>query len=467
MLKANSYYAPPGTSHGLHTIENYFSSIDDREIRERAYSFDRFCALANGENGNTGAGEDLGYLCRRILAGDDLISSECFGYRQLFGKSLMKPQVLNVTPHAVSKSLSIFLRRILIKSSQSIQFKEFNILQKYKIFERGKIQPLQKRFTNLSETLSNRFHSSRQSVSPEEMPHLVQPQQVSIPSLEIITKFISDICHSTQMEYECSVASLIYLKRFMEISHPHLQLNEYNWRSIVLASMLTANKMWDDFHVANVAYCSIFPGLTLERVNELERGFLNILEYKTWISPSCYAESHFTVQACIAEDEIKHMKEKYSSAATGTVTPGPGKQNLTKEGTGSEALKSSVSIGLSADHSHDPSSRKIAPEIPPSVPQPERVQKPVPNPSSSSSSLSSVKGADQHRDAPLPLAPIPSPSQPILVDPASSLGFAHQTCQFIERERKTLITNMASSREAMERSCFCLPFHFFSKSEVF
>jgi hypothetical protein len=447
MLKANSYYVPPQLENNL------FTSIDDREIRERASSFDRYRTNLD----DPGSGEDLGYLCRRILAGDEIPTSQCFGYRQLFGKSLVKPQVTNVTPHAVSKSLSIFIQRILIKSSQRI-LKDLNSLKKYKIFEREKLPSLlQKRF----ESLSNRFNSSRRSISPED---ITQQQQLEIPSLEIITEFIFDVCTSTQMEYECSVASLIYLQRFMEISYHHLQFNEYNWRSIVLSSLLIANKMWDDFHVANVAYCLIFPGLSLERVNQLEIGFLEVLEYKTWISPSCYAENHFAIQACIAEEEIKQMKLKYSSTtvATGTQKNSietksngltPSSRTLTKMTLHDSVLRSSVSIApmksLSTDQQQQqthqiPSTRNMLPSEPMQM----------------FDSMPSLlaEGVVQNQKDSSTASPSASSSQTIPQrDSAPSLGFVHETCQFIERERKTIVTKVTLSRKMIRRSFLCVP----------
>jgi hypothetical protein len=323
MLKANSYYGVQQSSQAMMNNGNW-KVYDDEGRRGRATSFDQFLTSIDMSNHNEGSGDDLGYLCRRILSGEDLRTECRFGYRQLFGKSLIKPTVTNITPYAVSKSLGNFVYKMIQKSCLEINSSclEFSSSSNklFKLFERKapvvtstKTSTLQQRISVIGESLSNRF-SLRQSahISPEEtVPAGKSPQSSPpIPAMETITQFIYEICYSTQMEYECSVVSLVYLTRFMGVSCHKIQFNEYNWRSIVLSCMLIANKMWDDFHVSNVSYCSIFPGLTLERVNQLEIGLLTVLDFNTWVSPSQYAENHFSIQACIAEEEIKELKQK-------------------------------------------------------------------------------------------------------------------------------------------------------------
>lgn len=318
MPKANSYYVPkglpqsstqPSPTNGNGNGNGNGKNDQNQGNRIRSTSFDQFITSTDlSTQHECHYGDDLGYLCRRILSGED-IRNESFGYRQLFGKSLVKPSVTNITPYEVSKSLGNFVLKMIQKSCQENNYEISS--NKFKLFERKpmvKTSSLQQKIATIGESLSTRF-SVRQSahISPEESSDKSPPPP--LPAIETLTQFIYEICYSTQMEYECSVVSLIYLTRFMEVSYHKTQLNEYNWRSVVLSCMLIANKMWDDFHVSNVSYCSIFPGLTLERVNQLEIGLLTVLDFNTWVSPSQYAEKHFSIQACIAEEQIKQLKE--------------------------------------------------------------------------------------------------------------------------------------------------------------
>ena len=312
MPQANSYYVPKGQPQSsTQPSPRHGNGKNDliQGNRIRSTSFDQFITSTDlSTQHDCHHGDDLGYLCRRILSGED-IRNESFGYRQLFGKSLMKPSVINITPYEVSKSLGNFVYKMIQKSCQENNYEISS--NKFKLFERKpmvKTSSLHQKITTIGESLSTRF-SIRQSahISPEESSDKAPPPP--LPAIETLTQFIYEICYSTQMEYECSVVSLIYLTRFMEVSYHKTQLNEYNWRSVVLSCMLIANKMWDDFHVSNVSYCSIFPGLTLERVNQLEIGLLAVLDFNTWVSPSQYAEKHFSIQACIAEDQIKQLRE--------------------------------------------------------------------------------------------------------------------------------------------------------------
>ena len=111
------------------------------------------------------------------------------------------------------------------------------------------------------------------------------------------------------MEYECAIISLIYLTRLVRLSHKSFRLNEDTWRGAVLACMLVANKVWDDFAMFNVDYCCIFHGLTLARVNELELQLLRLLMADLHVTASQFALTHFMVQDLVTKEEIRRVSE--------------------------------------------------------------------------------------------------------------------------------------------------------------
>ena len=112
------------------------------------------------------------------------------------------------------------------------------------------------------------------------------------------------------MEYECAVVSLYYLQRVLVYSNGSFFYTSSNWRAVVLAAMLLANKLWDDFHMSNYDYTYIFPGITLERINELEVALWLAMGHNLIVSRSNYSQTHFAVQEIIAKDDIaKHKRE--------------------------------------------------------------------------------------------------------------------------------------------------------------
>lgn len=427
MLKANSYYIPKG-------------KVDINDEKERAVSFNHHYSL--GPDTLSENGDDLGYLCRRIMSGEDM-TSECFGYRQLFGKSLTKPSITNVTPYVVSKSLAQFVRQMIIKSSKDIINSSPSKL--LKIFEREKKPRIPKRITQIGDSLSNRFSGRHSVIIPDEPPPL-------IPSLDIITQFIYDICYSTQMEYECSVVSLVYLTRFLEVAHHNLQFNEYNWRSVVLSCMLIANKMWDDFHVPNAAYCTIFPGLSLARVNQLEVGILTALDYNTWVSPSVYAEKHFSIQACIAEEEIKLLKHKQvveDQIQRSQLSPIPQSPSPeTKKTCPSICSDGNPSILLKADSQENKcivinsvESKNICQQTQSTNSQVSHLVNPT---------IFSQQTNPPERDV-----------SPSVNDDGNKSRNSHlEVCQFIDRERKLLISSKSHPVDLHSYFFWCVPFAF-------
>ena len=130
-------------------------------------------------------------------------------------------------------------------------------------------------------------------------------QSHSIPGVEEITDFVTKLCNDTQMEYECMVISLIYVRRLVKRSDGKLELITENWRGIVLACILLSNKVWDDFHMKNADYCHVFKGLTIERVNVLEALLLIAIDHCCNVSPSVYARTHFEIQAMITLSAIE------------------------------------------------------------------------------------------------------------------------------------------------------------------
>lgn len=110
------------------------------------------------------------------------------------------------------------------------------------------------------------------------------------------------------MEYECIIISLIYIRRLIEYSDGKLVLASGNWKGIVLSCSMLANKVWDDFHMRNVDYAEVFAGLTISRVNALEKCLLQCIGYRCNVAPSLYAQTHFEIQSMITQISISKSR---------------------------------------------------------------------------------------------------------------------------------------------------------------
>jgi hypothetical protein len=128
------------------------------------------------------------------------------------------------------------------------------------------------------------------------------------------------ICVDSQMEYECSVISFIYIMRMLKLYRGSFSLTEETYKGVVLAAMVLANKIWDDFAMKNSEYCSIFYGLTLQRVNDLELAMFLALRNKLFVNRSEYAAAHFSIQELITKEEIERVRNLPSNQRVPVLT---------------------------------------------------------------------------------------------------------------------------------------------------
>ena len=110
-----------------------------------------------------------------------------------------------------------------------------------------------------------------------------------------INNFLTGIFKKLRLNVESSIVSLIYAERLM--LKQKICINQRNWRPIIIASVLTASKVWDDLSSWNIEFSNLLPRITLRNINILEGLFLNALEYDLYISSSEYARYYFALRA--------------------------------------------------------------------------------------------------------------------------------------------------------------------------
>jgi len=69
-----------------------------------------------------------------------------------------------------------------------------------------------------------------------------------------------------------------------------------SWRPILLASLILAQKVWDDRALHNADFSVFCPMFTLKEINFLEKKFLELVDYDVSITASLYASYYFQLR---------------------------------------------------------------------------------------------------------------------------------------------------------------------------
>lgn len=138
-------------------------------------------------------------------------------------------------------------------------------------------------------------------------PLFNQQQPEEGPSEQSIFQIIKSIYTIAEFSSECLVISLLYIERLCSTAKMALLRN--NWQPILLSAMVVAQKVWDDRCLSNADFSVIAASYSLRDVNELERQFLEMLQYNVSISASLYASYYFELRTlCEKKEASFNMK---------------------------------------------------------------------------------------------------------------------------------------------------------------
>jgi len=115
-----------------------------------------------------------------------------------------------------------------------------------------------------------------------------------LPDIETVEKFIKNIFKIGQLAAESLIMGVAYIER---ITFAGFVMHPFNWRRMVLASLILASKVWEDQAVWNVDFLELFPLATPNDLGQLEKKILTLVGFDVSLKASDYAKIYFDLRA--------------------------------------------------------------------------------------------------------------------------------------------------------------------------
>lgn len=97
------------------------------------------------------------------------------------------------------------------------------------------------------------------------------------PHLDEIYYYTKYVVISSKMEKEIPLMALAYIERLL--TKLGILVNHWNWRRIILTTLIVGSKVWDDDSLENVHFPKVMHDTSLKEINNLEKIFLDFIDF--------------------------------------------------------------------------------------------------------------------------------------------------------------------------------------------
>ncbi len=122
------------------------------------------------------------------------------------------------------------------------------------------------------------------------------PAAAAVPSVEEIYRFVRTMYKRTRMQPECVVMVVHYIEKLLRLNAAEVALTAFTWRRLLIAALIVADKVFEDYAVWNADFVSMFPRSDIGDINALEREFLNRIQFGTSVGAGEYAKYYFALR---------------------------------------------------------------------------------------------------------------------------------------------------------------------------
>ncbi|XP_057552893.1 cyclin-Y-like protein 1 isoform X1 [Hippopotamus amphibius kiboko] len=146
------------------------------------------------------------------------------------------------------------------------------------------------------------FDERSHSLTQEKLPEEYFKRD---PEHKFIYRFVCVLFSAAQLPAECAIVTLVYLERLL--TYAEIDLCPTNWRRIVLGAILLASKVGDHQPLWNVDYCLILKDIIVEDMTELERHFLELLQFNINVPASVYVKYYFDLRSLADDNNLSFL----------------------------------------------------------------------------------------------------------------------------------------------------------------
>ena len=149
-----------------------------------------------------------------------------------------------------------------------------------------------------SEQVAFAFEESTYTGKPSEQ--VTEPKHVEA--------FMRHAFELAKFQPETCIVTLIFLNRFL--NRTNIPLHSGNWKPIFIICLVLSQKMSDDTPLINKDFAIIYPAITAQTVNVLERSMITLLEFDLHIPLQTYI-NYFMDVALVTKTNIQR-RDMYS-----------------------------------------------------------------------------------------------------------------------------------------------------------